>query len=107
MSRSKEVIVEHDEPPKAFICSNPAIFGDPINAFEGMKLRGIPVWRAEFLHAINNADDVPENNFSTRSPTKSRQVEMWWIPGDGLLCFQHEKYFFVPSAQVRFVKFES
>lgn len=91
MSRSKEVIVEHEE---------------NVNAFEGMKLKGVSVIRAEFIHAVNNADDVPESNFSISSATKSRQVKMWWIPGDGLLCFQHQKYFFVPGGMVKFVKFE-
>lgn len=75
------------------------------NVFETMKGKGIPVSRAEFLHAVNNAEDVPEHNFSTTSPTKTRNAEMWWIPGDGLLCFQHGKYFFVPSGMVKFVKF--
>ncbi len=76
------------------------------NKFDKMKLNGIPVLRADFIHAVNNSDEVPENNFSIYSPTKSRQVKMWWILGDGLLCFQNEKYFFVPSGQVRVVKFE-
>ena|ERR1700679_72894 len=97
MSRTKEVIVEHDETYK---------FGNVINAFEGMKIKGIPVSRAEFLHAVNNAEDVPESNLSTTSPTKSRNAKMWWIPGDGLLCFQQNKYFFVPSGMVKYVKFE-
>jgi hypothetical protein len=68
--------------------------------------KSIFVTRAEFIHAVNNADDVPESNFSIASATKSRQVKMWWIPGDGLLCFQNNKYFFVPSGMVKFVKFE-
>jgi len=71
-----------------------------------MKNKGISVLRAEFRHAVNNADDVPEHNFSTTSPTKNRKAQMWWISCDGLLCFQNNKYFFVPSALVKFVKFE-
>lgn len=68
--------------------------------------RGIPVWRADFHCAVNNTDDVPENYFSAQSAVKSRQVEMWWINGDGLLCFQQEKFFMVPSATVKFCKFQ-
>lgn len=78
----------------------------PVHYLDGFRALGIPVIRAEFIHAVNNADDVPESNFSISSATKSRQVKMWWIPGDGLLCFQHQKYFFVPSGMVKFVKFE-
>jgi hypothetical protein len=68
--------------------------------------RGIPVWRAEFHSAVNNSDNVPENYFSAESSVKSRNVKMWWINGDGLLCLHKEKYFIVPSATVRFAKFE-
>jgi len=76
------------------------------NKIELMIASGIPVIRAEFIHAVNNAEDVPEHNFSTTSPTKTRKAQMWWIPGDGLLCFQNKKYFFVPTGMVKFVKFE-
>lgn len=68
--------------------------------------RGIPVWRAEFQAAVNNSDDVPENYFSSKSNTKSRNVKMWWINGDGLLCLHKGEYFIVPSACVKFAKFE-
>ncbi len=68
--------------------------------------RGIPVWRAEFHAAINNSDDVPENYFSSKSAVKSRHVNMWWIQGDGLLCLHKEQWFMVPSANVKFAKFE-
>lgn len=68
--------------------------------------RGIPVWRAEFHSAVNNSDDVPENYFSSQSHVKSRNVKMWWINGDGLVCLHKEKYFIVPSATVKFAKFE-
>jgi hypothetical protein len=68
--------------------------------------RGIPVWRAEFHSAVNNSDDVPESYFSSKSAVKSRQVDMWWINGDGLLCYHKGTYFLVPSATVKFVKFE-
>lgn len=71
-----------------------------------MMERGVPVWRAEFHSAINNVDDIPENYFSNKSSVVSRHVKMWWINGDGLLCYQKERYFFVPSSTVKFVKFE-
>lgn len=68
--------------------------------------RGIKVWRADFHSAVNNADNVPENYFSSKSDTKSRNVEMWWIPSDGLLCLHKDRYFMVPSATVKQHKFE-
>jgi len=73
---------------------------------DNMKLAGIPVWRAEFNRAVNNSLDVPETNFSIHSPTKSRCVQMWWIPGNGLLCLHEGKHFLVPSETVKFCKFE-
>jgi hypothetical protein len=68
--------------------------------------RGIPVWRAEFHTAINNSDNVPENYFSSTSNVPSRVVKMWWVNGDGLFCLHKGKYFIVPSASVRFAKFD-
>ncbi len=68
--------------------------------------RGIPVWHAEFHSAVNNSDNVPENYFSSKSNVKSRHVQMWWINGDGLVCFHKDEYFMVPAASVRFFKFE-
>jgi len=68
--------------------------------------RGIPTWRAEFHSAVNNTDDVPENYFSSESNVKSRNVKMWWINGDGVLCLHKGKFFMVPHANVKFVKFE-
>ena len=68
--------------------------------------RGIPVRRAEFQSAVNNSDGTPENYFSIDSAMKSRHVTMWWINGDGLLCCHKDEYFLVPSANVRFVRFE-
>jgi len=67
--------------------------------------RGIPVWRADFHSAVNNTDDVPENYFSSKSQVPSRKVDMWWIPGDGILCYHKGEYFMVPSATVKFHKF--
>jgi hypothetical protein len=71
-----------------------------------MKLIGLPVWRAEFNRAVNNSSDVPETNFSIHSPTKSRCVQMWWVPANGLLCLQDGKHFMVPSETVKFCKFD-
>ena len=68
--------------------------------------RGIPCRYAAFHSAVNNADDTPENFFSSKSAVKSRNVKMWWINGDGLLCLHKEEYFMVPSATVKFTKFE-
>lgn len=68
--------------------------------------RGIPVMRAEFHSAVNNSDQVPENYFSNQSAVKSRQVRMWWINGDGLLCMHKGKWFIVPHATVKFANFE-
>lgn len=73
---------------------------------EKLLQRGIPVWRAEFHTAVNNSDDVPENYFSNKSHVASRKIKMWWINGDGLLCLHKEQYFIVPSATVKFAKFE-
>ena len=72
---------------------------------KGFANRPIPVWRAEFHSAVNNSDDVPESYFSSKSHVKSRQVSMWWISGDGLLCLHKGTYFIVPSATVKFAKF--
>ena len=68
--------------------------------------RGIPVKRADFHSAVNNTDNVPENYFSASSAAVSRIVRMWWVQGDGLLCWHKGEWFMVPSATVRFCKFE-
>lgn len=66
----------------------------------------IPVWRAEFHSAVNNGDDVPENYFSSKSQVKSRNVQMWWVKGDGLWCLHKGQYFVVPAATVKFAKIQ-
>lgn len=71
-----------------------------------MLERGIPVKRADFHSAVNNSDNVPENYFSNRSNVPSRNVTMWWINGDGLLCYHKKEYFFVPASTVKEAKFE-
>lgn len=71
-----------------------------------MVERGIACWKAEFHSAVNNSDQTPETMFSSRSAAKSRQVNMWWVSGEGLLCLHAGKYFMVPSATVKFANFE-
>lgn len=68
--------------------------------------RGIPVSRAVFHAAVNNSEDVPENYFSSASAIKSRNVKMWWVQGDQLLCHHKGKWFGVPASNVIFHKFE-
>lgn len=65
---------------------------------------GIPVSKAQFHAAVNNADNVPENYFSTESLNKSRQADMWWTPHT-LVCHQKGKYFGVPISTVIFANF--
>jgi len=82
-------------------------FKEPVHpnlkkAFE----RGIPVKVAQFMAAVNNADGIPETYFSTDSNAESRRVRMWWIQGDGLLCWHQGQWFMTPSANVKFHKFE-
>lgn len=71
-----------------------------------MKLieTGIPVSKAQFHAAVNNADQVPENYFSCHSAVKSRQVKMWWTPHT-LICHQKDKYWGVPISTVIFANF--
>lgn len=76
-----------------------------ISIIEKMIENGIPVWRAEFHAAVNNADNVPENYFSANSNVKSRNVEMWWVNNNGLLCKHKDKFFLVPAASVKFCNF--
>lgn len=67
--------------------------------------RGIPVWKADFVTEINNAGEIPESMFSKKSNKESKHVTMWWVPGDGLLCFQYGIYFMVPADVVKCAKF--
>lgn len=66
---------------------------------------GIPVINVNFQSAVNNSDNIPETNFNAASNNASRRVKMWYSP-DGLVCFQKDKYFIVPLANVIFAKFE-
>lgn len=78
---------------------------------------GIPVSRAQFHSAVNNADQIPESTFSDDSPTPSRRVNMWYTP-NGLVCHQkatkisgfvnkgEDRYFIVPLATIIFANFK-
>lgn len=74
---------------------------------------GIPVAKADFHAAVNNADEVPENGFNEKSDNRSRRVEMWLTAGGNILiCKQKtkagaDKFFGVPSASVKFVHFKT
>lgn len=72
---------------------------------ESVIKRGIPVWKADFHSAVNNSDETPENFFSQKSTHKSRNVEMWWVPGDGLYCKHKDQLFGVPTSTVKKVYF--
>ena len=77
---------------------------DPL--LKKMVEKGLPVWKAEFQSSVNNTDDVPEYFFSNHSNHPSRNVQMWWLPGDGLLCLHKHEYFFVPSTNIKYVKID-
>ncbi len=73
---------------------------------------GIPVQRAVFHSAVNNADNVPENYFALDSNNASRRVSMWYTQA-GLICHQktvklHEdKYWIVPLPTVIFANLKN
>lgn len=74
---------------------------DHQKTLEKIIAKGVPVTRAEFQSNVNNANGVPESFFSKDSSHKTRHVEMWYIPGEGVLfCRQDDKYFFTPLANV-------
>jgi len=101
-------MTESDQNNDQLVAQNLTARRMPQSTSEVRKLldKGIPVWRAEFHSAVNNSDDVPETNFSSKSHTASRNVRMWWVSGDGLLCLHKGEYFMVPGATVKFCKFE-
>lgn len=71
---------------------------------------GIPVNKAEFQSAVNNADNTPENTFSMKSENSSRRVEMW-LHGSLLICRQKDakknvKIFGTAVANCRYINFE-
>lgn len=62
---------------------------------------GIPIVEAHFHSAVNNGENVPENNFSAYSNSPSRRVQMWYTP-QTLVCLHKGKHILVPTASVRF-----
>lgn len=71
---------------------------------------GIPVPKVQFHAAVNNADNTPENYFSTDSLVASRRAEMWLTP-NLLICRQKNQrnkicYFWVPITTCIFGNFE-
>lgn len=72
---------------------------------------GIPVSKAQFHSAVNNADQTPENYFSIDSEVPSRKVEMWYGPS-GLVCHQktaksrEDRYWIVPLPTIIFANFK-
>ena len=75
------------------------------SVIEKLIHNGIAVHKAEFIHAINNADNVPENMLSEKSANASRRAEMW-LTTAGLICFQKGVYFGTPAANVKYVHFK-
>lgn len=74
---------------------------------------GLPVAKAEFHAAVNNADDVPESYLSDKSDKPTRKADMWLTAGGSvLICIQKRKkdgskfYFGVPAASIKYVHFK-
>lgn len=72
---------------------------------------GIPIIKAQFHAAVNNADQVPEHHFSSESDRPSRRVKMWLTP-QGLICYQKsalkkECYWIVPLPTIIFAIFDT
>jgi hypothetical protein len=68
--------------------------------------RGIEVELAVFHEAVNNADQIPEMQFSLASDKASRQAEMYLTP-IGMVVKQKRKnltkYIVVPDANCKFM----
>lgn len=94
--------------PDNFVVGQKFEFSVPtltVNPIDQLRAGGIPVIKAEFHAAVNNAKDIPENGFNDASLNASRRADMWWTKA-GLLCFQSGKYFLVPEATVKFCHFK-
>lgn len=66
---------------------------------------GVPIKRANFFSAVNNADGTPENYFSALSDAPARRVEMAIIPNGTIVCRQKTtkgeiRYFLAGPANV-------
>lgn len=63
----------------------------------------LPVTEAYFHSAVNNADKVPENNFSDTSASPTRRVNMWQCIAAPIMIFEQKGvYFYTPNSNVRF-----
>jgi hypothetical protein len=65
---------------------------------------GVPVFRANFYSAVNNAKGIPENYFLSKSDKPGGSVEMWYT-SYGLVCKQDKKFFVVPLPTIQFAHF--
>jgi len=65
---------------------------------------GIPVKKAVFHQAIANGFKEPETNFSSDDPKVGRRVTMYLTP-NLLICFQNDRYFATPLANVVYMSF--
>jgi hypothetical protein len=76
---------------------------------EKLVQTGIPVSKAQFHAAVNNADQIPENYFSVDSMVASRRAKMWSVPGEIILCQKNVRkedcYFAVPKSNIIFYNF--
>ena len=65
---------------------------------------GIPVKKAVFHQAIANGYKEPETNFASDDVKVGRRVDMWLTP-NLLICFQNDRYFATPHANLVYVSF--
>lgn len=76
------------------------------STLEKLLETAIPVSKAQFHSAVNNADQVPENYFSNDSGVASRRAQMWSIPGELIVCQKNlkkeDRYFAVPKSNIIF-----
>lgn len=92
---------------REFFGVNTPVEYNPNGSLETLILHGIPVSKADFHTAVNNGQDVPENSFNAASDNKRRRVQMWLVAGGSfMLCFHNNKYFGVPSSNIKFWNFK-
>ncbi len=60
---------------------------------------GIPVKRAIFQTAVNNAGNIPCHQFDVKSDKKDRRADMWSTPST-LVCHQKGHYWEVPKSNI-------
>jgi hypothetical protein len=75
---------------------------------------GIPVAKANFHLAVDNADKIPESYLARESDVISRRAEMWYTPHGLIVCQikqtskkkdKEKVYFVVPLPTVAFAHF--